>query len=114
MLTVIPNVFFQNLEPEENDQIDLKCPDDVEHFGAGKFEDFSWKDVLDAYTCTECGRCTDNCPAWATDKTLSPRDIVTKLRHFATANGGTDAMKDEYLPSDELGHSRRTICLHYM
>ena len=49
---------------------------------------------------TECGRCTDNCPAWATDKTLSPRDIVTKLRHFATANGGT-IYKDEYLPSDD-------------
>ena len=103
VLTVIPNVFFQNLEPRgKMTKIDFEnVPDDVEHFGAGKFEDFSWKDVLDAYTCTECGRCTDNCPAWATDKTLSPRDIVTKLRHFATANGGTDAMKNEYLPSED-------------
>ena len=65
VLTVIPNVFFQNLEPRgKMTKIDFEnVPDDVEHFGAGKFEDFSWKDVLDAYTCTECGRCTDNCPA---------------------------------------------------
>ncbi len=103
VLTVIPNVFFQNLEPRgKMNTIDFEnVPDDFEHFGAGKFEDFSWKDVLDAYTCTECGRCTDNCPAWATDKALSPRDIVVKLRHFVTENANSDAMKEEYLPSDE-------------
>ena len=58
VLTVVPNVFFQNLEPRgKMNKIDFEnLPDDVEHFGAGKFEDFSWKDVLDAYTCTECGR----------------------------------------------------------
>jgi len=103
VLTVIPNVFFQNLEPRgKMNTIDFEnVPDDFEHFGAGKFEDFSWKDVLDAYTCTECGRCTDNCPAWATDKALSPRYIVVKLRHFVTENANSDAMKEEYLPSDE-------------
>ena len=98
VLTVIPNV-FSNLEPRgKMNTIDFEnVPDDFEHFGAGKFEDFSWKDVLDAYTCTECGRCTDNCPAWATDKALSPRDIVVKLRHFVTENANSDAMKEEYL-----------------
>ena len=103
VLTVVPNVFFQNLEPRgKMNKIDFEnLPDDVEHFGAGKFEDFSWKDVLDAYTCTECGRCTDNCPAWATDKSLSPRDIVTKLRHFATANANSEALNEEYLPSED-------------
>ena len=74
-------------------------PDDIEHFGTGKFEDFSWKDVLDAYTCTECGRCTDVCPAWGTEKPLSPRDIVIKLRHFVTENAGKEEMHTDYLPS---------------
>ena len=102
VLTVIPNIFFQNLEPRGRmSKIDFEnLPDDIEHFGTGKFEDFSWKDVLDAYTCTECGRCTDNCPAWGTEKPLSPRDIVIKLRHFVTENSGKDEMETEYLPSE--------------
>ena len=102
VLTVIPNIFFQNLEPRgKMTKIDFEdIPDDFEHFGTGKFEDFSWKDVLDAYTCTECGRCTDNCPAWGTEKPLSPRDIVIKLRHFVTENNNKDEMNTEYLPSE--------------
>ena len=63
------------------------APEDVDHFGAGKIQDFTWKDILDAYTCTECGRCTDNCPAWHTEKPLSPREIVVKLRHYASSEG---------------------------
>ena len=100
VLTAVPNVFFQNLEPTgKMTKLDFEnIPEDIEHFGSGKFEDFSWKDVLDAYTCTECGRCTDSCPAWATEKPLSPRDIVTKLRHFATENANKEQMKTEYLP----------------
>jgi Fe-S oxidoreductase len=103
VLTAVPNVFFQNLEPTgKMTKLDFEnIPEDIEHFGSGKFEDFSWKDVLDAYTCTECGRCTDVCPAWATDKPLSPRDIVIKLRHFATENANKEQMKTEYLPDQK-------------
>ncbi len=103
VLTAVPNVFFQNLEPTgKMTKLDFEnMPEDIEHFGSGKFEDFSWKDVLDAYTCTECGRCTDVCPAWATDKPLSPRDIVIKLRHFATENANKEQMKTEYLPDQK-------------
>ena len=103
VLTVVPNIFFQNLEPRgKMTKIDFEnAPEDSEHFGSGKFEDFTWKDVLDSYTCTECGRCTDNCPAWATDKSLSPRDIVIKLRHFASENAGKEEMNSDYLPSEE-------------
>ena len=99
VLTVVPNIFFQNLEPRgKMTKLDFEnVPDDIEHFGSAKFEDFSWKDVLDAYTCTECGRCTDNCPAWETDKSLSPRDIVIKIRHFASENMGKEEMKTDYL-----------------
>ena len=85
----MPNVFFQNLKPRGAlDPIDFEnVPDDIDHFGAGTIEDFTWKDILDAYTCTECGRCTDNCPAWHTEKPLSPREIVVKLRHYASSEG---------------------------
>jgi len=89
VFTAIPNVFFQNLKPRGAlNPIDFEnVPDDIDHFGAGKLEDFTWKDLLDAYTCTECGRCTDNCPAWHTEKPLSPREIVVKLRHYASSEG---------------------------
>lgn len=89
VFTAIPNVFFQNLKPRGAlDPIDFEnVPDDIDHFGAGKLDDFTWKDILDAYTCTECGRCTDNCPAWHTEKPLSPREIVVKLRHYASSEG---------------------------
>jgi Fe-S oxidoreductase/nitrate reductase gamma subunit len=89
VFTAIPNVFFQDLEPRGAlKPIDFEnVPEDVDHFGAGKIQDFTWKDILDAYTCTECGRCTDNCPAWHTEKPLSPREIVVKLRHYASSEG---------------------------
>jgi len=89
VFTAIPNVFFQNLKQRGAlNPIDFEnVPDDIDHFGAGKLEDFTWKDILDAYTCTECGRCTDNCPAWHTEKPLSPREIVVKLRHYASSEG---------------------------
>ncbi len=89
VFTAVPNVFFQNLKPRGAlNPIDFEdVPDDIDHFGAGKLDDFTWKDLLDAYTCTECGRCTDNCPAWHTEKPLSPREIVVKLRHYASSEG---------------------------
>ena len=89
VFTAVPNVFFQSLEPRGAlKPIDFEnMPDDIDHFGAGTIKDFTWKDILDAYTCTECGRCTDNCPAWHTEKPLSPREIVVKLRHYASSDG---------------------------
>jgi Fe-S oxidoreductase len=49
-------------------------------FGVGKIEDFSWKANLDFSTCTECGRCQSQCPAWNTDKPLSPKLLIMDLR----------------------------------
>ncbi|MBB4674764.1 Fe-S oxidoreductase [Crossiella cryophila] len=54
-------------------------------FGAGKVEDFSWKGWLDFTTCTECGRCQSQCPAWNTGKPLSPKLVITALRDHAYA-----------------------------
>ena len=60
---------------------------DADVFGIGKIEDLSWKAMLDLATCTECGRCQSQCPAWATGKPLSPKMIILELRDhaFATA-----------------------------
>jgi len=49
-------------------------------FGAGHIEDLSWKQLLDTLTCTECGRCQSACPAWTTDKPLSPKLLIMALR----------------------------------
>ena len=56
-------------------------------FGATDIRDFTWKDYFDFYSCTECGRCTDNCPANMTGKTLSPRDIIWDIRETVMAQG---------------------------
>ncbi|KAA5824304.1 (Fe-S)-binding protein, partial [Saccharopolyspora hirsuta] len=58
---------------------------DTDVFGAGKIEDFSWKGWLDFTTCTECGRCQSQCPAWNTAKPLSPKLLITSLRDHAYA-----------------------------
>jgi Fe-S oxidoreductase len=58
---------------------------DADIFGRGKIEDFTWKGLLDMGTCTECGRCQSQCPAWATDKPLSPKQLVMDLRDHALA-----------------------------
>ena len=67
-------------------------------FGVGKVEDFSWKGWLDFATCTECGRCQSQCPAWNTAKPLSPKLVMLALRDHAfakapylRAGGGIDA-----------------------
>jgi Fe-S oxidoreductase len=58
---------------------------DTDIFGLGKIEDLSWKGMLDLATCTECGRCQSQCPAWATGKPLSPKLLVLELRDHAFA-----------------------------
>jgi Fe-S oxidoreductase len=58
---------------------------DTDVFGIGKVEDLSWKGFLDLGTCTECGRCQSQCPAWATGKPLSPKQLILDLRDHAFA-----------------------------
>ena len=66
--------------------LDMETADpDVDAFGAGKVEDFSWKGWLDFTTCTECGRCQSQCPAWNTGKPLSPKLLIMSLRDHAQA-----------------------------
>jgi Fe-S oxidoreductase len=56
--------------------------DTVKSFGVKKFEDFTWKHILDFYSCADCGRCSDNCPANAVGRPLSPRFITFKARDY--------------------------------
>ncbi len=83
------NVIFKRLPdglgpllPIEADgrPIDFENPPDDARFGRGKIEDFSWKAMLDFATCTECGRCQSQCPAWNTGKPLSPKLVIMDLR----------------------------------
>ena len=65
--------------------IDFEDPADDATFGVGRIEDFTWKDTLDFATCTECGRCQSQCPAWATGKPLSPKLMIMNLREASFA-----------------------------
>ncbi|MFE5480877.1 4Fe-4S dicluster domain-containing protein, partial [Nocardia sp. NPDC056541] len=66
--------------------LDLETADpDVDTLGVGKVEDFTWKGLLDFTTCTECGRCQSQCPAWNTGKPLSPKLLITSLRDHTYA-----------------------------
>jgi Fe-S oxidoreductase len=95
ILTAIPNVFLSPLTPAGRLPLVAKDTealmglvekaselDDMgqARIGYGRIEHFSWKDVLDFYTCTECGRCSDNCPAFTTGKKLSPKQLTLDLR----------------------------------
>ncbi|MEO8815447.1 MAG: (Fe-S)-binding protein [Mycobacterium sp.] len=60
--------------------IDFEDPPEDAPLGRGKIEDFTWKGMLDFATCTECGRCQSQCPAWNTGKPLSPKLLITDLR----------------------------------
>ncbi len=71
------------LEPLRFD--DDSVPEEELRFGAGTAADLTWKQVLDTYSCTECGRCQDACPAWGTGKTLSPKLVIMGLRDYVLA-----------------------------
>ncbi len=81
VITSLPNVFFRKLEP-----LGALSKQDLENattFGTSHIDQFTWKQVLDMFSCTECGRCSSNCPATATGKPLAPRQMLLDLRDYA-------------------------------
>ena len=77
----LPNALGPLLPMESNGTyVDFEDPAEDAVFGRGKIEDFTWKGYLDLTTCTECGRCQSQCPAWNTGKPLSPKLIIMDLR----------------------------------
>ncbi|MCZ6697534.1 MAG: (Fe-S)-binding protein [Planctomycetota bacterium] len=84
VITAIPNVFTQNLAPRGRlsaEDVEGKIERE-ETLGLARIDQLSWKGVLDLYTCTECGRCTDFCPASNTGKLLSPKQLTLDLRNY--------------------------------
>ncbi|MBA2807816.1 (Fe-S)-binding protein [Streptomyces sp. KM273126] len=87
--------------------IDLTDPGEDDIFGVSQVEQFSWKGLLDFSTCTECGRCQSQCPAWNTGKPLSPKLLIMSLRDHAHAKapyllaGGGKTMEGEEKASEE-------------
>ncbi len=87
VLTSIFNVFFMRvrsgtLKPVRHGFSDAQL-DEIEPFGVKKLEDFTWKHILDFYSCADCGRCSDRCPANRVKRPLSPRFISIKARQYA-------------------------------
>jgi Fe-S oxidoreductase len=81
VLTSIPNTYFAKTENIRNNISALNLDDEnAVSFGASDIEMLSWKQLLDGYSCTECGRCTAACPANTVGKTLSPRKIIVDIR----------------------------------
>lgn len=81
VLTSIPNTFFSNNSDIRNTLKPINLEDEsLEVFGAADIEQLSWKQILDGYSCTECGRCTSVCPAATVGKSLSPRKIMVDIR----------------------------------
>ncbi|MGI8573706.1 MAG: (Fe-S)-binding protein [Solirubrobacteraceae bacterium] len=80
------------LEPLRFDDPDV--PEEELRFGAGTAPDLTWKEVLDTYTCTECGRCQDVCPAYATGKILSPKLVIMGLRDQVLARSESPLVPD--------------------
>lgn len=134
IILAFPNVFFSKMDPKgkftnmESVTKEVKMMFDpeadpyaappeaegpVERFGAKDVQDLSWKQLMDAYSCTECGRCTDQCPAAQTGKLLSPRKIMMDTRdrleevgkniqkHGADHNDGKSLLGD-FIKEEEL------------
>ena len=87
ILGAIPNIFFRRFRPlGELTKMDLE-DESVETYGVSRVEEFTWKQLLDLYACTECGRCSENCPANLTGKPLSPKETIHHLKKHLLAKG---------------------------
>src|SRR5438067_13609720 len=81
IITGLPTVFFQRLTPMgQLSKLDLEH---TEKFGVAKLTDLSWKEILDTYSCTECGRCQTYCPTYETGKPLTHKEVNRAIRHHA-------------------------------
>lgn len=109
VITGIPNVYFQKKRPYgELTKLDFES-EDAEDYGAITLKDFTWKNFFDWYSCTECGRCTSVCPAYASGKPLHPKKISEMMREELVEHGGGDLLvklaeakaKGEDLPEED-------------
>jgi Fe-S oxidoreductase len=103
IVTSIPNVFLSNMNPGNGLQrIDFE-DEEQENFGITKVENFSWKQMLDLHTCTQCGRCDRVCPALATGKPLSPQQLTVNLRdHLNTPSPSDNTLLGNVIDDEVL------------
>jgi Fe-S oxidoreductase/nitrate reductase gamma subunit len=81
------NMLFRSFEPKGAlSFMDLE-DEEAESFGVAKIEEFTWKQLMDLDACTRCGRCQDHCPAYLTDKPLTPKKLITDLKDHLSARG---------------------------
>ncbi len=87
---------------------EVPMSDDIPEFGSKDVTDLSWRTLLGAYACTECGRCTEQCPANITGKKLSPRKIVMDIRDRAEEVGNKiRSGNPEYIQQDKRGEDEK-------
>jgi Fe-S oxidoreductase len=104
VLTSLPNVYFSSLRSRgELSRLNLE-DETAEKFGAEDVRDLTWKQLLDGYTCTDCGRCTAACPANATGKVLSPRKIIMNIRERAAELTPVVLRRDGEKDEELVGH----------
>jgi Fe-S oxidoreductase len=111
--TSLFSIYFAKLDRSRLKPVRWGIPEEqlekVESFGVKKFTDFTWKHMLDFYSCADCGRCSDQCPANAAGRPLSPRFLTIKARDycfdhfpvFGTANDGMPLLGSIY-SEDEI------------
>jgi Fe-S oxidoreductase len=110
-----PNALGELLPIYDGAQVlNFEDPSDEATFGRGKIEDFTWKGNLDLLSCTECGRCQSQCPAWNTGKPLSPKLMIMDLRDHLFAKApyilaGEDAAKQNKLSADVKAEAARPL-----
>ncbi|HYA01354.1 MAG TPA: heterodisulfide reductase-related iron-sulfur binding cluster [Candidatus Binatia bacterium] len=106
IVTAPLNVFFRNtapggrLRPLDIEAILASEDESAQHFGVSALEYLSWKDMLDLFTCTECGRCQTHCPAYNTGKPLSPKTLITDLRDL-----GYERLSGGYAAGRHVAHA---------
>jgi Fe-S oxidoreductase len=84
IVTAFFNAAMRKLRPRgQLPALNLETEDPNARFGIKTIDDMSWKDLLDGFTCTECGRCQEACPAWATGKPLNPKTMIMGIREMA-------------------------------
>ncbi|MFC1986450.1 heterodisulfide reductase-related iron-sulfur binding cluster [Chloroflexota bacterium] len=93
ILTSIPNCFFKSIDKVVTQPREEFKKGNI--FGVGQVDQFYWKDLFDAYACTECGRCSDSCPATFTSKPLNPRLVIHDIKVNLLKNGPLITKKKE-------------------
>ncbi len=81
IITALPNVFLRALPPAAAALRKLDLESEAAEYGASTAKDLSWKEALDVYSCTECGRCQTHCPTYVTGKPLSHKEVNRALKH---------------------------------